>query len=147
MVHPVLLFDGHCLLCSRAVHFVHRNDRCGVFRFAARESPEAERLLRGQLLPPDLDSVMVVEGGRVYTHSDAVLRIVPHLGWRYRWLGVFGVLPRGLRDAMYRWVARRRYRWFGKSEACFLPTPELRSRFNLETPEAPRHPEDPARGA
>ena len=139
---PVILFDGTCNLCDGVLHFVIDRERDGALRFAALQSepgrqrleaattPEQARLLReGATGDGDPDSVVFIEGGRMYTHSTAALRIARHLRWPWRWLRVFVIVPRPIRDAVYRWVARHRYQWFGKTEACRVPTPELRARF------------------
>jgi predicted DCC family thiol-disulfide oxidoreductase YuxK len=130
-----ILFDGVCNLCNGFVQFVIRHDAAGYFRFAALQSATGQALLaaHGQQDlasgATDPDSVIVVEGGRVYTHSTAVLRIAGHLGGVWRLAAVGWLLPRTWRDALYRYVARHRYRWFGRQESCLLPTPALRGRF------------------
>lgn len=126
----VILFDGVCNLCNGLVQFVIRRDRAGYFRFAALQSAEGQALLaaHGLPAPTEPESIVLIENGRAYSHSGAVLRLARRLpGWR--WLAAFQVVPRPLRDAAYRWVARNRYRWFGRQEACLLPTPELQARF------------------
>jgi predicted DCC family thiol-disulfide oxidoreductase YuxK len=128
--HPILLFDGVCNLCSGAVQFVIRRDPGARFRFASLQSETGQRYL--DKLPIDrraLDSVILVEGGRWFQESDAVLRVARHLGGAWKALTVFRLVPRPVRDWAYRLVARNRYRWFGRKEICWLPTPELRRRF------------------
>jgi predicted DCC family thiol-disulfide oxidoreductase YuxK len=125
--HPVVLFDGVCNLCNGSVVFIIRNDPRGVLRFAPLQSEQADRLLGGRT--PPRDSVVLVENGRVYTRSEAVLRIARLLRQPWPLLSGLIVLPAGVRDWLYDWIARNRYRWFGKREACMMPTPELRSRF------------------
>ncbi|MGI4865946.1 MAG: thiol-disulfide oxidoreductase DCC family protein [Janthinobacterium lividum] len=128
-----ILFDGVCNLCHGFVQFVVRYDSQAHFRFAALQSEAGQDLLRayGQPLPvlADPDSVVLVADGQVYAHSTAVLRIVGQLGGFWRLAAVGWLLPRTWRDALYRYVARHRYRWFGRQESCLLPTPALRSRF------------------
>jgi predicted DCC family thiol-disulfide oxidoreductase YuxK len=132
---PTILFDGVCNLCNGFVQFVIRHDATGKFRFAALQSAAGQALLAAhgqQSLTSGAagpDSVVLVAGGRVYTHSAAVLRIAGHLGGIWRVVLVGWLLPRPWRDGLYRYVARHRYRWFGRQESCWLPTPALRARF------------------
>jgi predicted DCC family thiol-disulfide oxidoreductase YuxK len=128
----VVLFDGVCNLCSGTVNFLIDRDPRGELRFAALQSPAAAALLRSLGHPPpgpEPDSILLVEGGRVYERSTAAIRIARHLGGAWRLLGLLVVVPRPVRDAVYRFVAARRYRWFGKADACRVPTPELQARF------------------
>ncbi|HEX2190955.1 MAG TPA: thiol-disulfide oxidoreductase DCC family protein [Longimicrobiaceae bacterium] len=126
----VVLFDGVCNLCNASVQFILRRDPAGRFRFASLQSDAGrELLLRHGLDPDDLFSVVLVEGGRAYTRSDAALRVARGLGGGWRLLAALHVVPRPVRDGVYGLVAARRYRWFGKRDACMLPTPDLRERF------------------
>ncbi len=128
--HPIVLFDGVCNLCNGSVQLIIKRDPGARFRFASLQSAVGERLLAELRIDRrGLDSLIVVEEGRWYKESDAVLRIVRILGGPWRALGIFRLIPRPLRDRAYRIVARNRYRWFGRRETCWLPTPELRSRF------------------
>ncbi|MFN4242303.1 MAG: thiol-disulfide oxidoreductase DCC family protein [Tepidisphaerales bacterium] len=133
----VILADGHCLLCSRAVRLIRRWDRTGGFRFLALGSPQAHTLLAGHPLPPGLDSVVLWEGGRVYTHEEAVFRVLPHLARPWRWLAVLRRLPRSWTNAAYRWVARHRYRLFGKSDVCLISGELPAADLALGTPRRP----------
>ncbi len=128
--NPLVLFDGVCNLCNHSVQTILRHDRHARFRFASLQSPLGEKL-RGDfgIDREKVDSVILVEGGRWYKESDAALRIAHGLGGPWRLFGVFRLVPRPLRDAAYRLIARNRYRWFGKTETCWVPTPELRGRF------------------
>lgn len=139
---PIVLFDGVCNLCNGAVQFIIDHERDPRLRFAALQSDlakdllerafgveEATRLRTGTSGKGDPDSIVVIEGARGWTHSTAALRIARHLRAPYRWLGLFTLVPRVLRDVVYRWIARNRYRWFGSTETCRIPTPELRARF------------------
>lgn len=126
----VILFDGVCNLCNGSVNFIIDRDPAGRFQFAALQSDAAAGLLRPFGVATDrLDSVVLVEGGRLYRRSDAALRIARRLSGAWPLLTAFRLVPRPVRDAVYDWVARNRYRWFGRQEACRLPTPELRARF------------------
>jgi predicted DCC family thiol-disulfide oxidoreductase YuxK len=139
---PVVLFDGVCNLCSGVVRFVLDHERTPSLRFAALQSDlaaelleaafgaeHAKRLRQGAHGEGDPDSIVLVEGLRGWTHSTAALRIARHLDAPWRWVSVLLIVPRPLRDLVYRWIARNRYRWFGKTETCRVPTPELRARF------------------
>lgn len=133
--HPVVLFDGVCNLCNASVQFIIDRDPEAHFRFASLQS-EAGRRALGELglsVPEgDPESVLLIEGGRLYERSDAALRIARHLKGPVRFTAALLGLPHALRDPLYKWVARNRYRWFGKSESCRLPTPGLRARFLSE---------------
>jgi predicted DCC family thiol-disulfide oxidoreductase YuxK len=128
----VVLFDGVCNLCDATVQFIIDRDAAGRFRFAPLQSEAAATLLRarGREVPPgDPDSVLLVEGDAVYSHSDAALRIARRLDGAWPVFYAFVAVPRFVRDAVYRFIARNRYRWFGRVEACRMPTPALRARF------------------
>jgi predicted DCC family thiol-disulfide oxidoreductase YuxK len=131
-VRPVVLFDGVCNLCNASVLFVIDRDPGGRFVFAPLQGEEAAELLRERGYASDPDnpaSILLVEGDRVFDRSTAALRIARGLSGLWPVLSVLLAVPRPLRDAAYDWAARRRYRWFGKLDACRMPTPELRSRF------------------
>lgn len=127
---PTILFDGVCNLCNGSVQFILRRDPQARFRFASLQSEAGRRLVTEQGLDPEvLNSVILIEEGRVYRESTAALRIARHMSGAWKLLRVLVLVPRPIRDAVYRLIARNRYRWFGKSETCWLPTPELRARF------------------
>lgn len=128
--HPVLLFDGVCNLCSGFVQFVIKIDPKGKFRFASLQSDLGQRVLKAAGLSTNaLGTVVLVRRGQVFTHSDVALESARILGGGWSLFYVFKILPRFIRDGLYNWVARNRYRWFGQKEACWLPTPDLRRRF------------------
>lgn len=129
---PVIVFDGVCLLCSRWVRFLLKHDRAERYRFASMQSDGGRALLLEHGLDPDSPlSFLLVDDGRGYTDTDAIARVLRGLQRRrWRWLGgAVRLMPRRLRDPAYRFVARHRYRIFGQSRSCFLPTPEQRARF------------------
>lgn len=129
MTNPIILFDGVCNLCHASVQWVIRRDPKGIFKFASLQSPAAARLLPAQPSKPTPDSVYLTDNGRIWEKSDAWIEIVKRLGPPWSWLGALGIFPRGLRDAIYDFIAKRRYRWFGKKDACPLPDPKLKDRF------------------
>lgn len=126
----IVLFDGVCHLCQAAVRFIIDRDPSGRFAFASLQSGAAARLL-GRALPEGEapSSIILVENGSCYAESAAALRIARRLRFPWPLLYGFIVIPPPLRNAIYRFIAARRYRWFGKDTACMVPTPEIRSRF------------------
>jgi predicted DCC family thiol-disulfide oxidoreductase YuxK len=129
-VAAIVLFDGLCNLCSATVDFVIERDPREYFRFAPLQSEPAQSLLRHCSLPPNsLDNIVLVEDGHCYGGSTAALRIVRDLRAPWPLLYALIVVPRPVRDAVYFWVARNRYRWFGKRERCRIPSPEIARRF------------------
>ena len=125
---PILLFDGVCNLCNGVVQFVIRQDPKGKILFASQQSNVGQRLL-DQYNLPDLQSVILIEGDKVYRNSDAALRLFHHLGGYWAALEVFKVIPSPFRNWVYRLIAGNRYRLFGKRKQCMIPTPEVRKRF------------------
>ncbi len=126
----VVLFDGVCNLCNAWVNFVIDHDRFGVFVFGAQQSARGRAILEELHLPaPVLAGIVVVAGRRVYTDSAAILEVCARLPPPWRLIGFLRIIPRPIRDAVYRWVARHRYAWFGKSATCRVPAPELEHRF------------------
>lgn len=126
----IVLFDGVCNFCNASVNFLLRRDKDGVFRFAALQSETGRKLLaEAGLERRDLDSMVLIEGGKVAVKSTAALHAARRLPGLWRIAGLLLAIPKGLRDWCYDAVAARRYRWFGKREACMIPTEEMRSRF------------------
>jgi len=118
----VVLFDGVCALCAWSVRFVRPRDPHHYFRFVALQSPLGQQLVRAYGLDaPGPDSVVLIEQGRAWLRSDATLRIARRLHGLWRAAGVLLVVPQPLRDAVYDFIAARRYRWFGHEEACPWP--------------------------
>jgi predicted DCC family thiol-disulfide oxidoreductase YuxK len=125
----ILLFDGECNLCNGSVDFVIRRDRKRRFRFAALQSPAGARLRRSLAVPPQVDSLVLIEDGVAYIRSSAALRVATGLNMPWPLLWIFMLVPRVIRDAVYEWVARNRTIWFGKRDTCRVATDEERSRF------------------
>ena len=127
---PVIVFDGVCALCSRWVRFLLRFDRHGRYRFAAMQGAHGRRLMRAHGLDPDDPlSFLLVEQGHAHTDPEAIVRVLAGLGGPWRLAALARLLPRRLRDRGYRWLARNRYRWFGRHGSCYLPSPEQVQRF------------------
>ncbi|MFN0059815.1 MAG: thiol-disulfide oxidoreductase DCC family protein [Planctomycetota bacterium] len=135
---PIVLFDGDCRLCNASVRWIIERDPHGVFRFASLQS-QAARAAIAEVSPagcePSLtsttppDSVVLIDAARIFTRSNAALRIAKRLGFPWSMAAAARILPRGARDLLYDLVARNRYRWFGKQASCSVLTPSLRARF------------------
>lgn len=126
----IILFDGVCNFCNASVNFVIARDRAGYFKFAPLQSEIGEDVIeRHGIDTTETDSVILVEDNFAYTHSTAALRIARRLDGLWSWLFLFIVIPRPIRDVLYRLFARYRYRLFGRQDACMMPTPDIRDRF------------------
>lgn len=127
---PVILFDGMCVLCSAHARFVLKHDRRGHFRLAAMQGAAGAALYRRfGIDPADPETLILVTGDRALRDSDAVIAIYRGLGWPWRAAGALAAVPRRVRDPLYRWVARNRYRLFGRRETCWLPDPSQAERI------------------
>ncbi len=124
----VVFFDGVCGLCNRYVDFLLRIDAGGKLRFAPLQGQNAADKF-GRAEGGRLDSIALYDDGRILEKSDAVIRIFEILGGVWRVFTLLGLIPKSLRDRIYEWTARNRYRVFGKRETCRLPAEEERSRF------------------
>ena len=130
MKNPILLFDGVCNLCNQSVQFIVRKDKKGKFRFASLQSDVAnQKLKQFDLEHEKLETLVLIKDGKAYLRSDAALEVLKILGGVWSLCYVFKIIPSFIRDAVYRWVAKNRYRWFGKQDQCMIPTQELRERF------------------
>ena len=127
---PIIFFDGVCNLCNGAVQFIIKRDPDANFTFSSLQSSKAHEVLNNyDVNSANLESILLVEDGRIYKKSDAILRIGSRLGSPWSFGVIFKVIPKSLRDMVYDWVARNRYAWFGKKDECMLPTAELSARF------------------
>ncbi|WP_213505320.1 thiol-disulfide oxidoreductase DCC family protein [Paenibacillus faecis] len=124
----IVFFDGVCHLCQGAVKFIIRRDPRGRFRFASLQSSSARKLLADRA-PDTGDTMLLLEKGRIYSRSAAALRIAKGLRFPWPLLYIFIMVPPAVRNAVYRWIAANRYKWFGKAEACMVPTPDIKRRF------------------
>lgn len=126
----IVVFDAQCLLCNGWVQFILRHDRAGRIRFASMQGATGQQLLADAGLRVDsLQTLLVIDGARSWQHTAAILRVLHALGWPWRLAWVGWLVPAPLRDALYRWVARNRYRIWGRSEVCMVPSPESAARF------------------
>ena len=126
---PVILFDGICNLCSGSVQFILKRDKEKRFLFASLQSNYGQELLKQFNLPIDtFNSFILFEDGKLFTRSTAAIKMFSQLtGWK--WVKILSIVPKFLRDAVYNLIAKNRYKWFGKKEECWLPTPDLKERF------------------
>jgi predicted DCC family thiol-disulfide oxidoreductase YuxK len=126
----IILFDGVCNLCNASVSFVIERDKKNVFQFASLQSSFGQEVLKKhQLSASDFDSMILLQNGIIHQRSDAALRIAKELSGAWKLLYGFIIVPRFIRNGVYNFVARNRYKWFGKQEACMIPTPELKAKF------------------
>ncbi len=128
--HPVLLFDGSCNLCNFWVNFLLAADSKHRLKFAALQSTGGKQLLLQHGYDSNvLESVILIDQAGFYTKSAAILKVLRLLGGLWRLLYVFVIIPRPIRDFLYNFIARRRYRWFGRRDQCRIPTAPERERF------------------
>lgn len=128
--HPVILFDGVCNLCNSSVQFIIKHDKKGIFRFASLQSEFGKKIIQQfDLANKNIDSVMLLENNAVKLKSTAALQIAKRLSGIYSALYGFIIVPRFIRDSVYDFIARNRYRWFGKQESCMIPQPEFKKLF------------------
>jgi predicted DCC family thiol-disulfide oxidoreductase YuxK len=116
----LIRFDGICILCSKTVRFILNTDRRKKFQFQALQNTSDNQ---------DLETIIVTQGKKTFTHFDAVLKIGKELGGIYRMVSIFQILPKSWRKSIYLWIARNRFSWFGKRESCYLPSEEEKDRF------------------
>ncbi len=127
---PLILFDGVCNLCNGAVNFIIDRDPSAKLAFAPLQSPTGKMMLtRFGLADDALGSIVLIENDKCYRRSTAALRIARYLRGLWPILYAFTMIPRPLRDLIYDWIARNRYRWFGRRDACRLPAPGIADRF------------------
>ncbi|WP_077211956.1 thiol-disulfide oxidoreductase DCC family protein [Bacillus dakarensis] len=128
----IILFDGVCNFCNSSVQFIIKRDRAGYFQFASLQSEVGKSLLAQRPELQNLDSIVLIENGQFFTESSAALRIARKLDGFWKLAFLLNALPKVCRDPFYRFFAKNRYRWFGKQEACMMPTKDMRARFLSE---------------
>jgi predicted DCC family thiol-disulfide oxidoreductase YuxK len=130
----VILFDGVCNMCNGLVHFVIKRDKKNIFQFASLQSSYGKALIEHfNLNGKGLDTVLVYDGKKVLTRSDATLAIVTSLKGIWVTFVVFRIMPRFIRNSIYNFMAKRRYAFFGKRDNCMVPTDDIKNRFLDET--------------
>ena len=127
---PLVLFDGVCNLCNSSVQYVIKHDRYNKFKFASLQSDAAkEILLQFNVNNSDLNSIILIDNNKIFKKSLAVLRLLKILGGVYTLLYIFIIIPKPLRDWVYDYIAKNRYKWYGKKDSCMIPTKELKNKF------------------
>lgn len=127
----IILFDGVCNLCDSSIQFIIKHDKKDIFRFTALQSELGQEII--QYIGVDvskIDSIILYEPGNAYYHkAEAALKIAKELGGIYTAISWFSVLPNFLTNSVYDYIAKNRYKWYGKKDACMIPTPELKAKF------------------
>ena len=127
---PIILFDGICNLCDGAVQFIIKHDPDGIFLFASLQSEAGQNLLKQFQLPlENFNSFILLQNDKAYNKSTGALKVARQIKGAWSWLYIFMIIPKFIRDVVYNWIAKNRYKWFGKKDACMLPTPDLKARF------------------
>jgi predicted DCC family thiol-disulfide oxidoreductase YuxK len=127
----IILFDGVCNLCDSAVQFIIKYDKNDVFRFVALQSELGQEILKHiGINPKNIDSIILYEPGVAYYYkSSAAIQIAKNLGGIWHFATVFKIIPAGISNQLYDYIAKNRYKWYGKKESCMIPTEELKSKF------------------
>lgn len=129
MLKKIVLFDGECNFCNTSVQFIIKRDPQAVFQFASLQSNIGKALIDQYRVPLNMDSLILIDGERCYLQSTAALRICKYLKGSYKVLYCLVLIPKPIRNVVYRIIARNRYKWFGKSKSCMIPSPSDRERF------------------
>ena len=128
--HSIILFDGVCNLCNSSINYAIKYDKKGLFKFAALQEPPGRLLLKRYNIDPlDTDSIILIENGKAYVKSTAALRVARNLSGALPLLYGFIIVPAFIRNWVYDFIAKHRYKWYGKKESCLIPTPELKDKF------------------
>ncbi|KGP73359.1 thiol-disulfide oxidoreductase DCC family protein [Pontibacillus yanchengensis] len=129
MANKIILFDGECNFCDASVQFILKRDRQEQFTFASLQGEHGQKLLKQHGIASSVDSFVLVDGNQIHFQSTAALNVCKELAGAWKLLYGFIVIPKPIRDKVYKIVANNRYKWFGKKEQCALPSPETRKRF------------------
>lgn len=125
----IILFDGVCNLCNSSVQFILKRDPAGKFKFAPLQGETGQRLLKKHGISTDINSIVLIEHEKVFIKSNAAIRVGRQLTGAWKMASAFNIIPRFIRDFLYDIVANNRYKWFGKTESCILPSPKWKNRF------------------
>ena len=128
--NKIVLFDGVCNLCNSSVQFIIKHDKKKQFLFASLQGKFGQEVLKkNNFSTESLNTLILIEGDKIFTRSTGVLRMLKHLGGRWSLLYGFIIFPAFIRDAVYNWVSKNRYKLFGKKDECMIPAKELKERF------------------
>jgi predicted DCC family thiol-disulfide oxidoreductase YuxK len=128
--NEIILFDGVCNFCNSAVNFVIKRDRKSIIHFTPLQSNIGQQILKSHNLPIDkMESFIFIKKGKAYSKSTAALKVCKYLNGLWPLCYSFILIPKFIRDAVYNWIAKNRYKWFGKKKECMLPTADVRNRF------------------
>ncbi len=131
MQKKIIVFDGVCNLCNSSITQVIERDKNNQYVFASIQGETGKKLIKERDINTDLiDSIILIDPGvAYYTKSTAAIKVIKSFGGIYSLFGVFEYLPESIRDAVYDYIAKNRYKWYGKKNACMIPTPELKDKF------------------
>ena len=128
--NPIVFFDGVCNLCNSSVQFIIRHDNKHIYKFASLQSKIAKSLLLDLGEQINLETIILLQNGKIYKETDAIIKILKTLGWKWKFLAFFiQIVPIIIRNRVYRWISKHRYRWFGLKEQCMISTFEDEKRF------------------
>jgi predicted DCC family thiol-disulfide oxidoreductase YuxK len=126
----IILFDGVCNFCNGAVNFLIKKDKKSQLKFGAIQSEQGQELLRTYgLSTTEINTFIFIENKKAYTRSTAALKVSKYLGGLWPAFYGFIIVPKFIRDGIYNWIAKNRYKWFGQKDECMIPTPDVRQRF------------------
>lgn len=128
-MNGIILFDGECNFCEKSVQFIIKRDPNGYFKFASLQSEIGKKLRKKYNVPEHIDSLLLIEQDKWYDKSSAALRIGKNLKGFYKISFVFLIIPKPIRDFFYDILAKNRYKWFGKTNHCVIPSQKIRNRF------------------
>ena len=129
MDHAIVLFDGYCNLCNGSVNFLITHDKHKKLRYAALQSEVGQKIKSHLPIPDETDSIILIHNHVVWLESDAVLKTCQLLPYPYKAFGMLTAIPASWRNHLYRWIAKSRYKWFGKQENCRVPDEEVKGLF------------------
>jgi predicted DCC family thiol-disulfide oxidoreductase YuxK len=128
--HDIVLFDGVCVICTRWARFLLRFDKAAHFKLCSVQSDKGTRILATAGLPTTYyETLVLVKDGKIYTQSSAIILVLSQLPAPWKWARIFSLIPKGLLDPTYHFIATRRYRFFGKHDQCYLPSEKDKARF------------------